>query len=91
MPKGLITIEGTSPEVVAPWAPADTALLQIANRPLVHHAADTLRRAGAEEVIVVAEADTAAACVSLLGAGASALTPDMIGTHARVTDAYGGS
>ena len=74
MPKGLIAIDGGNPEVVAPWAPRDVALLLVANRPLVHHAADTLRRAGAEEVIVVAEADTAAAIRELLGAGADALT-----------------
>jgi glucose-1-phosphate thymidylyltransferase len=73
MPKGVIAIEGTKPEVVAPWAPRDTALLQIANRPLVQHAVDALRRAGADEVIVVAEADTATTIRHLLGSEAGEL------------------
>jgi glucose-1-phosphate thymidylyltransferase len=68
MPKGVIAIEGVGEATMAPWAPRDAALLPVANRPLVVHAVDAVRRAGAQEVIVVAEADTATAVRQALGA-----------------------
>lgn len=58
---------------MAPWAPRDTALLLIANRPLVQHAVDALRRAGVDETVVVAEADTATTIRHLLGSEADSL------------------
>ncbi len=41
------------------WAPAGAALAPVANRPLIAHAVQTLRDAGADEVAVVADHDTA--------------------------------
>lgn len=71
--KGLIAIEGSATGSAAPWAPRDPALLPVANRPLVLHAADALRRAGADEVLVAADADAAARIAEALGAEADDL------------------
>jgi glucose-1-phosphate thymidylyltransferase len=73
MPKAVIAIEGGTDERTAPWSPSDPSLLPVANRPLVLHAVDAVRRAGAEEVIVVAEADTATTIRHALGAEADGL------------------
>jgi glucose-1-phosphate thymidylyltransferase len=57
----------------------------VANRPLVVHAVDAVRRAGAEDVIVVAEADTATAVRQALGTKAQDI--QFIELHAAPTAA----
>jgi dTDP-glucose pyrophosphorylase len=68
MPKGLIVIEGAGPRSPgAPWAP----LARVAGRPLVLHAHDALRAAGAGSVIVVGPADALEALRPALDVAAS--------------------
>src|SRR3954447_8215306 len=52
MPKGLIVIEGHGPRVGAPWAP----LVRVRDRPLLLHAHDALREAGAGSILVAGTA-----------------------------------
>lgn len=67
MPKGLIVMEGSTGSTVASWAPEHPALTLVANRPLALHAADTLQRAGADELIAVVDRRAARAVRTALG------------------------
>jgi glucose-1-phosphate thymidylyltransferase len=61
MARGIIVVDGRTAQRGGPsWAPQGPALAPVANRPLIAHAIDTLRGAGAEEVAVVADRSCAA-------------------------------
>ena len=68
MTKGLIALEGQLAAGEDTWGPEQAALVPVANRTLLSHAIDTVRRAGAAEIVVVGEMLLCADARDVLGA-----------------------
>jgi glucose-1-phosphate thymidylyltransferase len=77
MARGLIAIRGASEG--APWVPELPALTPVANRPLVLHAIDAVRAAGATEVVIAADQATLLAAAPVLAEAGDVIRLELVG------------